>query len=85
MVMNYILVKNDIAAALNSITMIKDATVCMDILNSTFAKNKRIEMLNFEKVGLLMPHIQDMIDSKYETYNKCGLKCALNVLKAFKQ
>lgn len=26
-----------------------------------------------------------MIDSKYETYNKCGLKCALNVLRAFKQ
>ena len=84
MVMNYILNKNDITSALNSITMIKDPTVCMDILHSTFAKGKRIDMLNFEKVGLLMPHIQDMIDSKYETYNKCGLKCAINVLKAFK-
>jgi hypothetical protein len=57
MVMNYILNKNDITSALNSITMIKDPTVCMDILNSTFAKGKRIDMLNFEKVGLLMPHI----------------------------
>ena len=57
MVMNYILNKNDIAAALNAITMIKDPTIGMDILNSTFAKNKRIDMLNFEKVGLLMPHI----------------------------
>ena len=42
--------KNDIAAALNAITMIKDPTIGMDILNSTFAKNKRIDMLNFEKV-----------------------------------
>ena len=83
MVMNYILNKNDIASALNSLTMIKDPTVCMDILNSTFAKNKRIDMLNFEKVVLLMPHIQDMIDSKYETHNKCGLNSAYNVLVAF--
>jgi hypothetical protein len=57
MVMNYILTKNDIASALNSLSMINDPTVCMDILNSTFAKNKRIDMLNFEKVTLLMPHI----------------------------
>jgi hypothetical protein len=63
--------------------MIKDPTVCMDILNSTFAKNKRIDMLNFEKVVLLMPHIQDMVDSKYETHNKCGLNSAINVLTAF--
>ena len=83
MVMNYILNKNDIASALNSLTMIKDPTVCMDILNSTFAKNKRIDMLNFEKVVILMPHIQDMIDSKYETHNKCGLNSAFNVLAAF--
>ena len=56
----------------------------MDIINSTFAKGKRIDMLNFEKIILLMPHVQDMIDSKYDTYNKAGLKCALNVLNAFK-
>lgn len=83
-VMNYILEKNDLSSALNSLTMIKDPTVSMDIINSTFAKNKRMEMLNFEKISQLMPHIQDMIDSKYETYNKAGLKSALNVLMAFK-
>ena len=83
-VMNYILDKNDLASALNSLNMIKDPTVSMDILNSTFAKNKRIDMLNFERVIMLMPHVQDMIDSKYETHNKAGLKSALNVLNAFK-
>ena len=83
-VMNYILDKNDLGSALNSLCMIKDPTVSMDILNSTFAKNKRIDMLNYEKIVMLMPHIQDMIDSKYETHNKAGLKSALNVLRAFK-
>lgn len=82
--MNYILDKNDLAAALNSLNMIKDPTVSMDVLNSTFAKNTRMDMLNFERINMLMPHVQDMIDSKYETHNKCGLKSALNVLNAFK-
>ena len=83
-VMNYILDKNDLAAALNSLNMIKDPTVSMDVLNSTFAKNTRMDMLNFERINMLMPHVQDMIDSKYETHNKCGLRSALNVLNAFK-
>jgi hypothetical protein len=30
--------------------MIKDPTVTMDFMNSTVAKNKRMEMLNFERV-----------------------------------
>lgn len=82
-VMNYIIQKNDIGHALNALSMIKDPTVSMDILNSTFAKNKRLDMLNFEKVTLLMPHVQDLIDSKYETHMKAGLKSAQNVLNAF--
>jgi len=49
-VMNYIINHNNIASALNALSMIKDPTVSMDILNSTFAKNKRMDMLNFEKV-----------------------------------
>lgn len=55
-VQNYIL-NSDLVSALNSMNMIKDPTVSMDILNSTFAKGKRLDMLNFEKVKLLMPHI----------------------------
>lgn len=82
-VMNYILRQNDIGHALNALSMIKDPTVSMDILNSTFAKNKRMEMLNFEKVTMLIPHIQDLIDSKYETHMKAGLLSAQNVLSAF--
>ena len=55
-VQNYI-INSDLVSALNSMNMIKDPTVSMDILNSTFAKGKRLDMLNFEKVKLLMPHI----------------------------
>lgn len=75
-VMNYIIKQNDIAHALNAMSMINDPTVSMDILNSTFAKNKRMDMLNYEKVTMLMPHVQHLIDSKYETHMKAGLKCA---------
>jgi hypothetical protein len=48
--LNYIVKQNNIGSALNALNMIKDPTVSMDILNSTFAKNKRMDMLNFEKV-----------------------------------
>jgi len=80
-IMNYILKNNDMQAAINAINMIKDTSVTMDILNSTFAKNKRMDMLNFQRIKMLMPLVQDLIDSKYETYNICGIKCALNILK----
>ena len=70
-------------AALNALAMIKDPAVTMDLLNSTFAKNKRLDMLNYQKISQLMPFVQDMLDSKYETHNKAGLKTAYNVLKAY--
>ena len=84
-VMNYMLKNDDMQSAINALNMIKDQTVTMDILSSTFAKNKRMDMLNFQRVKAIMPHVQDMIDSKYETHNKCGLYSALNILKAFQQ
>ena len=71
------------SAAINSLNMLKDPTVTMDVLNSTFAQNKRLDLLNYERIAQLMPHIQDMIESKYETHNKAGLKSALNVLMGF--
>lgn len=84
-VMNYILKSQDMQSAINALNMIKDQTVTMDILNSTFAKGKRMDMLNFARVKMVLPHVQDMIDSKYETHNKCGLKSALSILKTFQQ
>lgn len=56
-VMNYILKNNDMQAAINAINMIKDTSVTMDILNSTFAKGKRMDMLNFQRIKMLMPLI----------------------------
>jgi len=77
------IMRNDLQAALNCLSMKNDETLIMDILNATFAKNKRIEMLNFERTTQLMPFIKRLIESKYETYNRAGLKSALNVLRAF--
>mmetsp|Transcript_13029 Transcript_13029/g.20213 ORF Transcript_13029/g.20213 Transcript_13029/m.20213 type:complete len:189 (+) Transcript_13029:1077-1643(+) len=84
-VMNYLLNDNDLVSAVNSLGLIKDTTVTMDFLNSTFAKNKRLDLLNFDKIVLLMPYVQEMIDSKYETHNVAGLKSALNILRGFSQ
>ena len=78
--LKYILENNDMSAALNALQMIKDQSVTMDILNYTFARGKRMDMLNFQRIAQLMPFVQDMLDSKYETYNLAGIKTALNVL-----
>ena len=49
-VLNYIVNQGNITAALNALNMINDPTVSMDVLNSTIAKNKRLDLLNLEKV-----------------------------------
>jgi hypothetical protein len=41
----------NIGSALNALNMIKDPTVTMDFMNSTVARNKRMDMLNFERVA----------------------------------
>jgi hypothetical protein len=45
----------------------------MDIFKATFAKNKRIDMLNFAMIKKTMALAQILLDSKYETHNTCGL------------
>ena len=54
--------------------MINDLCVVMDVLNNTFAKNIRIEMLNYENVAQLLPHTMQLVNSKYETHIIAGLK-----------
>ena len=50
-VQNYIVSQNNIASALNALNMIKDPTVSMDVLNATFARNRRLDLLNLDKVS----------------------------------
>ena len=69
--------------ALSQLNSHNDNTVTMDIFKATFAKNKRIDMLNFAMIKKAMPLTQNLLDSKYETHNMCGLKTAFNILKAF--
>lgn len=40
-----------VTSAINALNMMNDPCVVMDVLNSTFAKNLRIEMLNYENVA----------------------------------
>ena len=69
--------------ALSQLNSNKDNTVIMDVLKATFARNKRIDMLNFAMIKKTMALTQNLLDSKYETHNICGLTTALNILKAF--
>ncbi len=69
--------------ALSHLNSNKDNTVIMDVFKATFARNKRIDMLNFAMIKKTMALTQNLLDSKYETHNMCGLTTALNILKAF--
>lgn len=69
--------------ALSQLNSNNDTTVTMDVFKATFAKNKRIDMLNLGMIKKAMPLTQNLLDSKYETHNMCGLKTAFNILKAF--
>ena len=43
------------------------------MLNSTFAQDLRVEMLNFENVANLLPHTMLLVNSKYENHIMGGL------------
>lgn len=63
--------------------MMNDITVVNDVLNNTFAKNLRVEMLNYENVTQLLPHTMQLVNSKYETHILAGLRSTLNILSHF--
>jgi hypothetical protein len=41
----------NMASAINCLNMMNDPSVVMDVLNCTFAQNKKIEMLNYDNVA----------------------------------
>ena len=53
--------------------MQNDLSVSMDVLNVTFAKNNRLDMLNYENVAAVVPHTINLVNSKYETHIMTGL------------
>lgn len=75
--------KGDFNSVINSLGMMNDTSVIMDVLNHTFADNQKIEMLNFDNVASIMPHCTMLVNSKYETHILAGLKSTANILKHF--
>ena len=63
--------------------MMNDPCVTTDVLNSTFAQDLRVEMLNFENVANLLPHTMLLVNSKYENHIMAGLNSTMNILKHF--
>lgn len=75
--------QGNIASAINALNMMNDLSVVMDVLNSTFAQDKKIELLNYDNVCSLLPHAMTLVNSKYETYINTGLRTTANLLKHF--
>jgi hypothetical protein len=41
----------NVASAINALNMMNDLSVTMDVINSTFAKGLKVQMLNMENVA----------------------------------
>lgn len=55
----------------------------MDVLNATFAKNQRLDLLNYDNIAAIMPHATNLVNSKYETHILTGLRTALHILRQY--
>ena len=75
--------KGDFNSVINSLGMIKDNSVVMDVLNHTIASDSRVDMLNYENVGNLLQHCTMLVNNKYETYILTGLRTTKNLLAHF--
>ena len=60
-----------------------DLSVAMDVLNATFAKNQRLDLLNYDNIAAIMPHATSLVNSKYETHILTGLRTSLHILRQF--
>lgn len=77
--------KGNITSAINALSMQNDLSVAMDVLNATFAKNQRIDLLNYDNITAILPHAINLVNSKYETHILCGLRTSYNILKHFSE
>ena len=76
--------KGSVTSAINALSMQpNDLAVANDVLNATFAKNQRLDLLNYDNIAAIVPHATNLVNSKYETHILCGLRTTLNILKQF--
>jgi hypothetical protein len=66
--------KGNITSAINALSMMNDTSIVMDVLNSTFADNQKIDQLNYDNLIQILPHTTSLVNSKYETHIIAGLK-----------
>ena len=70
-------------AAVNSLSMLKDVSVVMDLMNHTFAENEMVDMLTFENAAATLAHAGKLIESRYEPHLICGLRSLRNIFNLF--
>ena len=73
--------KGSVTSAINALSMQpNDLAVANDVLNATFAKNQRLDLLNYDNIAAIVPHATNLVNSKYETHILCGLICRIHGL-----
>ena len=77
--------KGNITSAINALQMQGYLSVANDVLNSTFAKNQRLDLLNYDNIAAIMPHCISLVNSRYETHILTGLRTTLNILRQYGQ
>ena len=74
----------DLASTLNYLNMINDLAVYNDYLNYSLLQTDTPRVpLTMDNANFLLAHVSELINSKYENYNKVGLSSAHVILKLF--
>jgi hypothetical protein len=64
----------------------KDLSVSNDFFYHSLVKSDITKVpLTLDNVIAIMPHVYNLINSKYEVYIKNGIKTAYNILKCFSE
>jgi hypothetical protein len=64
----------------------KDLSVTNDFFSYAFVRNDINKIpLTLDNALTILPHVIQLLNSKYEVYIKCGVRTAANILKCFNE
>lgn len=75
--------QGDTLTAFNSLTMMNDCSVIMDVFNTTFAVGQRIDVLTLDHVTPVLSLSLVLLKSKYDCYIQTGLKTIHQMFQIF--
>jgi hypothetical protein len=74
--------ESDFSSTINALTLMKDITVSNDFFTNAFIRDDiNIIPLTLDHAIGLIPHVKNLVSSRYDTYNKTGCKTGIILLK----